>query len=140
MKLLLQRDPYGPKGTTGELSIDGGPRFCDTLERPRNDEPFPCIPAGTFPVVLHSSPHFGRLMPLLQNVPDRSDIEMHWGNYVTDSEGCILVGDTRGVLGDGEPFILNTREAFDRLFAAIEAAAEQGDLTIEIREAPPASS
>lgn len=123
MKLELQRDAQTAQGTTGQLLLDGAP-FCITLERPAAQfgDAHPCIPAGQYRVVLYHSPHFGRVMPLLADVPLRSGIEIHWGNYVRDFEGCIGVGLSRSTLPDGGPAIWNSRETFDKLFAAIEAA------------------
>ncbi len=78
-------------------------------------------------------------MPLLVGVPGRSGIEIHWGNYVRDFEGCIGVGTTRGTLPDGAPAIWNSRETFDKLFAEIDAlfarraAGQDEGCTIAIR-------
>jgi hypothetical protein len=122
VKLELARDRQTRQGTTGHLFVDGAP-FCVTLERPaaRFGDPQPCIPAGEYRVTLYQSPHFGRLMPLLEDVPGRSGIEIHWGNFVRDFEGCIGVGGTRGELPDGSPTIWNSRAAFDRLFDQLSA-------------------
>jgi len=121
------------------------------LERPaaRFGDPHPCIPAGEYRVTVYQSPHFGRLMPLVEDVPGRSGIEIHWGNFVRDFEGCIGVGATRGELPDGSPTIWNSRAAFDRLFgqlsAAIDAARpgdgdpQPGACTITIRDPQPAT-
>lgn len=135
MNLTLQRDPFTPKGTAGHLFVDGAP-FCVTLERPAATfaDPHPCIPAGEYRVVLYQSPHFGRRMPLLENVPGRSGIEIHWGNFVSDFKGCIGVGSTLTRLPDGSPAIWNTRVTFEKLFAAIKAA-EVGGCSIELRDA-----
>lgn len=144
MRLELVRDRQTRRGTTGHLFLgapdacvpdgqgadsatsvgNGSAPFCVTLERPaaRFGDPHPCIPAGKYRVVLYQSPHFGRLMPLLENVPDRSGIEIHWGNFVHDFEGCIGVGAWRGQMPDGSPTIWNSRATFDQLFPAIGAA------------------
>jgi hypothetical protein len=125
VKLDLSRDRQTRQGTTGHLFVDGVPFFV-TLERPaaRFGDPHPCIPAGEYRVTLYHSPHFGRLMPLLEDVPGRSGIEIHWGNFVRDFEGCIGLGGTRGELPDGSPTIWNSRAAFDRLFVQLSAAIE----------------
>jgi hypothetical protein len=127
VKLELQRDRQSEKGTTGRLFVDGAP-FCVTIERPAAQfgDAHPCIPAGEYRVVLYHSPHFGRLMPLLEGVPGRSGIEIHWGNFVSDFEGCIGVGSSRGDLPDGSPTIWNSRTTFDALFTAIQSAQSEG--------------
>lgn len=148
MKLVLVRDRQTRQGTTGHLFPDAhggaasGAPFCVTLERPAAcyDDPHPCIPAGEYGVAIYESPHFGRLMPLIEHVPNRAGIEIHWGNFVRDFESCIGVGASRGQMPDGSPTIWNSRATFDRLFAAIEAAfARRGDAqpescTIAIRD------
>jgi hypothetical protein len=138
MMLELQRDSQTAQGTTGRLFLDGA-QFCVTLERPpsRFGEEHPCIPAGAYRVVLCESAHFGRVMPLLVDVPGRSGIEIHWGNYVNDFKGCIGVGASRSTLPDGSPAIWNTRLTFDRLFAAIESAQSEG-CKILVRDPQPA--
>ncbi len=140
MKLELQRDRQSEKGTTGRLFVDGS-QFCFTLERPdaRFGDAHPCIPAGEYRVVLHHSPHFERLMPLLEDVPGRSDIEIHWGNFVSDFEGCIGVGSTRGELPDGSPSIRNSRTTFEELFSAIQLAQPQG-CAIAVHDPLPATA
>jgi hypothetical protein len=82
------------------------------------------IPAGTYPIEFNASPHFQRLMPLLDNVPNRTDVRIHWGNFPEQSEGCILVGTTE------EPDALDSSKvAFDKLFYKIVDAQ---DLSIQI--------
>jgi Steigviridae/Suoliviridae L,D-carboxypeptidase/transpeptidase len=135
VKLELQREMETAMGTTGRLFINGA-QFCMTLERPAAyfGDPHPCIPAGEYRVVLYHSLRFARLMPLLEDVPGRTGIEIHWGNFVCDFEGCIGVGSSRSNLQDGSPAIWNTHITFDELFAAIRAAQGEG-CTIDIRDA-----
>jgi Family of unknown function (DUF5675) len=168
MMLNLVRDRQTRQGTTGHLFLDapgarppgslaasdtasGGNEsapFCVTLERPaaRFGDAHPCIPAGEYGVVLYHSPHFGRLMPLLENVAGRSGIEIHWGNFVHDFEGCIGVGAWRGHMPDGSPTIWNSRATFDRFFSALETAfagpreSQAQVCTIAIRDPQPAIS
>lgn len=134
MRLELQRDLRTAKGTTGRLFVDEA-LFCFTLERAAaqfGDE-HPCIPAGEYRVVLYDSPHFGRVVPLLVDVPGRSGIEIHWGNFARDFRGCIGVGASLSTLPDGSPAIESTRATFDNLFAAIESAQATG-CTITIHD------
>jgi hypothetical protein len=46
-------------------------------------------PIGTYNVVLYKSPKFGYNVLLLQNVPNRSFIEVHKANKGNQLEGCI---------------------------------------------------
>jgi hypothetical protein len=88
------------------------------------------IPTGRFQLTMYNSPHFHRSVPLLVNVPGRSYILIHWGNYPENSDGCILVGETEDAkTGD----IYNSKTEFGKLFPAIEAAvaAEGAWISVE---------
>ena len=49
------------------------------------------IPALTYRLAVTQSPKFGRLLPVLQQVPGRSGIRIHRGTRPEHSKGCILV-------------------------------------------------
>ena len=49
------------------------------------------IPAGIYPLDLTWSPKFKKLLPLVQDVPDREGIRIHMGTKPEHSTGCILV-------------------------------------------------
>ena len=86
--ITLKRLDSTEHGVFGHLTM---PDFdCVTLER--HDINIPC---GTYPVELYDSPSRGYKVPMLKNVPNRSYIEIHSGNWETDSKGCILVGKCR---------------------------------------------
>jgi hypothetical protein len=87
-----------------------------------------CIPAGTYPVKIDFSPRFQRSMPRLFDVPGREGILIHWGNYVENTEGCILVGSSKSMIQGAvaEPAVWDSREMFDRLYREIEEAQTAG--------------
>ena len=60
--------------------------LCKTLE---NAEVL--IPALVYKVGVTKSPKFGRLLPILVQVPGRSGIRVHRGTRPEHSKGCILV-------------------------------------------------
>lgn len=67
---------------------------CFTLELPWKDNKrqVSCIPIGKYRAIKHYSPrHKSSLW--LQDVPNRSEILIHKGNYYTQLLGCILTGD-----------------------------------------------
>jgi hypothetical protein len=138
MRIIVQRDPPLPNGTTGRLSADGQ-EFCFTLEPAGKtsitDGPV-CIPAGDYPVKIDFSPRFQRLMPRLFDVPEREGILIHWGNYVENTEGCILVGSSKSMIQSAtpEPAVWDSRETFERLYREIEEAQAAGVL-LTIRDA-----
>ena len=48
------------------------------------------IPAGTYPLKRTYSYKFKKLLPILEDVPDREGIRIHRGTKPEHSEGCIL--------------------------------------------------
>jgi hypothetical protein len=101
---------------------------CVTIELPRIKIPYQinarsvdCIPEGTYPTEKYYSPTKG-LVFLLKNVPGRSEVEVHIGNYVAgldlDSEGCILVGKSfEDRNGDGFVDVIDSKKTMDELRA-----------------------
>ena len=125
MNLLVTRGAPIGAALPGEMTCDGV-RACYTLERAGVQ-----IPEGTYQVVLYNSPHFGREMPLLLNVPGRTFIELHTGNVPGASDGCIIVGQVQDP-STGELF--NSTPAFLALFQAIEGAVEHEGCTITVQQ------
>lgn len=84
----LTKSPTAP--TYGVLLCSDVPQ-CVTLELPAKDNQvdLSCILAGTYTVLDNQNP----LKPFrLQNVPGRTEVDMHAGNTVHDTLGCILLG------------------------------------------------
>lgn len=111
----MHRLTFSAESTQGSLDVDGV-FFCYSLE-PRRDQsqgkPY-CIPCGTYPLVMQWSERFQRITPRLQDVPDFNAVEIHPGNFPSDTEGCLLVGQTR------QPdFVGNSDLAFDALLSKI---------------------
>ena len=147
LKLLLSRDTVTENDTQGTLVVDGAPLTADnalrlqTLELPVIDGlPGSAIPKGIYPVVLAPSPKFlaagetdlwirkyANLIPHIIRIPTRTNILMHWGNDVRDTDGCVLVGMSRGV-----DWIGSSRHAFEMLWHTIEVPAQNEACEIEI--------
>lgn len=101
-RLFLRRFQQNDRGTFGGLFDDEHlyNRIMYTCERPDNgNEPMGCIPEGIYTVRPYNSPTKGHVF-LLFDVPDRSMIEIHKGNTIKDTEGCILPGMAMGMIGD----------------------------------------
>ena len=81
---LYRNQPQG-NSITGRLVINGR-WFCNTLERVGYQ-----IPALCYHITVTHSPKFKRLLPIVQNVPQRSGIRFHRGSKPEHSTGCILV-------------------------------------------------
>ena len=60
--------------------------ICDTLENADY-----LVPALIYRVAVTQSPKFKRLLPVLQQVPERSGIRFHRGSQPEHSKGCILI-------------------------------------------------
>jgi hypothetical protein len=82
-----------------------------------------CIPAGTYKVGAYFSPKHQRQVPLLENVPDFEYVEIHAGNYPSDTNGCLLLGDTVDADFVGESQIAVNR-FYDQFFAALNSGAD----------------
>ena len=85
MYIRLIRNEAKGNAITGRLVIDGR-WFCNTLERKGVE-----IPALCYHVAVTQSPRFKRLLPIVQNVPQRSGIRIHRGTEPEHSSGCVLV-------------------------------------------------
>ena len=85
--ITLIRQPAQSKAVPGTLSfeLDGKTRTFPSLE----NADF-LIPAGTYPVERTWSPKFKKLLPIIQNVPDREGIRIHRGTLPEHSHGCVL--------------------------------------------------
>jgi hypothetical protein len=153
MRLTLHRDPSGEKSTLGRLFIDG--EFeCFTLENPWKDNKrrISCIPEGEYEIKfrmegdwlkwsykrfpelhgtdLDGNPRRGTLE--LQDVPGRNYILIHWGNYPTDTQGCVLVGTGRGV-----DAVWRSQAAYKAFYPKIADPLSCGQrVTLEIKGAP----
>ena len=121
MKIEVKRLYKTENSTIGELTIDG--KFeCYTLEDKERNVKIKCetaIPKGTYKVIINQSNRFKKLMPLVLNVPNFEGIRIHPGNSNHDTEGCILVGQTRS-----KDYISKSRKAYEILFAKMKLAKE----------------
>lgn len=133
MKLLLVRDKQVGNGTPGTLYIDGVKHgfTLEDIARPIKVYGKTCIPKGTYKVIINMSNRFKKLMPLLLNVPGFEGIRIHAGNFSEDTEGCILVGNSRGLTPKGDPTVLSSRDSFDKLM--LKLSGYKGEITMEIR-------
>lgn len=132
MTLTLQRDDCTADRTFGTLSIDGVLQ-CQTLEPARTDldplEDHPAIPPGRYRVSIRFSVKFQTLLPCVNNVPGRTNIEIHAGNVVANTAGCILVGESR--LGHA---IVHSRDALGDLMRRLAPdLAANKDVFIDVR-------
>jgi|SRR6267154_1188210 len=117
MKLRLDPLAHSPRSTISRLFVNEVFE-CFVLEPP---DP---IPAGTYEIKLQPSARFHRPMPFLQNVPEHTGIEIHWGNTAEDTKDCLIVGQNTT-----PDFVGESVAAFNALFTKLE---ETNPITIEI--------
>ncbi len=97
MKLVLSRFREQNMQTIGLLNVvdNSGVSMCElkTLELLWRDNRIgiSCIPTGTYEIVKRWSLKYGHHF-LIKNVPGRSMVLIHSGNYKSQTRGCILVG------------------------------------------------
>ena len=108
--ITIIRDSFSTISTQGRLLFNGE-YVCETLEDTCRDKNHDgdlddagegkvygqtAIPSGIYKMTIIDSPHFKRKLFLLHGVKGYSAVEIHAGNWVSDSLGCILVGMERG--------------------------------------------
>jgi hypothetical protein len=110
--IKVVREKESSTATLGYMEINGK-RLCYTLELPWRDNAgsISRIPSGTYQGFLrYDKTDKWRIQ--LKNVPGRSGIQIHVGNYPTEIEGCILVGTG---IGNGGTSLTGSREAYSLL-------------------------
>ena len=129
MELQIKRTDFSEESTIGELSVNGVFE-CYTLEdkvRPVKIAGRTAIPSGRYEVIINFSQRFQKQLPLLLNVPNYEGVRIHSGNTAANTEGCILVGETKT-----DNFVGESRWAFNRLFEKLKVAAETEKIFLEI--------
>ena len=146
MRLVIFRGPSTDEGTFSTAILDdGGPSF-SWLELPeRGNTPGKSrIPTGTYRAYVRFSPHFECEVYALSGVPNRTNIEIHPGNWAGDASlgwysdlmGCMSPGHGFTIISPPEPgakmqrAVKGSRAAFQELMTRTGGAP----LDIEIRE------
>jgi hypothetical protein len=125
MLIKLIRNQSKGASITGRLVINGR-WFCNTLERVGYE-----IPALCYQIRVTKSPKFKRLLPVVQNVPQRTGIRFHRGTKPQHSTGCILVlGDN---INDKNNFNPTTKTTISTTFRPnqLPRSARENDLSLE---------
>lgn len=92
-----------------------------SLELPWRDNQrgISCIPEGVYDAILHDSPKFGKSI-WIQNVPNRSEILIHYANYVRELRGCIAVGRSHiDIDADGLKDVTSSRHTIKKIVAEL---------------------
>ena len=123
MKMLIARYIDTEKQTIGNgfllSDIDNFIKFeFRTLELPwkDNQNSISCIPCGDYKVIKRTSKKYGNHFHIL-DVPNRSYILIHNGNYNYQTKGCVLVGDDLAYLNvDNDIDVTNSKKTLKRLY------------------------
>jgi len=106
----VKRRFFTPTYTIGKFHDTTGKPMCDTLEDfdrdanrdgdlndPGEQKVYSqtCIPRGRYRVTMEMSPHFGRRLPYLHDVPGFTGILIHNGTNPGHTLGCVLVGENK---------------------------------------------
>lgn len=129
----IVRKWFTDKSTIGELVFDDFKCFTleDTVRLNQPKVPSQtAIPAGRYEVVISYSHRFGKLMPLLLDVPGFEGIRIHAGNKPDQTDGCLLVGKSYDPQVPDQ--ITESRAAFAGVFARIMDAVTKGKVFISI--------
>lgn len=135
MELKLEREEYTSKSTIGRLFVNGLYE-CHTLEdKDRMLEAngtkikgITAIPRGRYEVIINYSNRFQQYMPLLLNVPQFEGVRIHSGNTSENTEGCILVGNTKD-----KDFIGESRLAYQNLMKKLKSVEKREKIFITIK-------
>ena len=120
LKMIIKRTEFYDFQSLGEMAIYEGLEevfVCKTLEleedenRVRDD----CIPRGHYTVKKRYSEKFKHHFHI-QDVPNRSYILIHSGNYYSQILGSVLVGDSHCDLNkDGYKDVTNSKKTLQKL-------------------------
>lgn len=93
-RLTLLRYESGHDGTFGVL-LCGREWICHTLEPAVRDGSYrQALKAGNYPLTIDYSPKFRRQLPTI-SAAGRVGLRIHAGNRVSETSGCVLVGESR---------------------------------------------
>ena len=139
MLIQVQRIVDDGTSSVGALAVDGE-FLCYTLEDTRRKEKVAGktrIPKGTFEVKMRKD-----LTPLtkkyrkkydwfsyhleLQDVPDFQFVYIHIGNYHTNTDGCLLVGEYPSAYGETMA-VVNSTKVFEVLYKKVSEALLHGE-------------
>ena len=138
MEVMIIREIFSDQYTHGRLYINNVFE-CYTLEdtdrhleiditkKIKGKSAIPLPDAGGYNVEITKSFRFGRMMPLVEDVPGFSGIRIHSGNTSEDTDGCILVGNARG-----NDRVLDSRSAYSKLFAKLTNALKAEKVRLRI--------
>lgn len=116
----LKRSIIANTATLGTLYNERGLEIAKTLELPffNNINDLSCIPFGEYKCKKDNTGKY-KYWKIL-DVDGRQAVEFHNGNYVTDSEGCILLGQSWAIMSNAktnqmELSVTSSKDTFKRI-------------------------
>lgn len=147
MSVTIRRLKDDGKASLGALFLDNE-WTCDTLEdtfRPIKKMHETRIPAGRYRLELKPVGHSRfdesaramlgdghKGMIRFVDVPGFSEILLHWGNFHTNTSGCVLVGIGTGLDDKGNFMIKRSRDAYKLVYPKIASAIEAGEVWCDV--------
>lgn len=137
MDLVLKRTKFEKDGIFSELLLNDGSFFCYTLEHAYGNQDetvfVPKIYNGIFKCVrgihqLEKSPRPFETFEITE-VAGHTNILFHTGNFNTDSEGCVLVGESILTNKNGLSMLADSRLTFDR-FMRLQSQVNEFSLLV----------
>lgn len=127
MNLKLTRTLFSSQGIFGFLSDESGKKLFNTLEHSYGGKTK--IPEGSFTCVrgkhrLHGMTHNFETFEVT-GVEGHDGLLFHWGNYNSDSQGCVLIGTDLG-----KNMITKSLQAFAK-FMMLQEGIDSFPLIIE---------
>ncbi|HHF3043506.1 MULTISPECIES: DUF5675 family protein [Vibrio] len=118
-KLNLNCTKQMRETTLGKLTIEGVSKSWFVLEsagpESMTEGSDKRIKAGTYKLLSYSSPRYPNVYEL-QNVPGRSFILIHAGNYHQDTLGCLMPGKTWGKVAKSHYYVGSSKLALKEIF------------------------
>ncbi|HFQ5008869.1 TPA: DUF5675 family protein [Vibrio vulnificus] len=125
--LNLRRIKQHGETTLGKLTIEGVDKSWFVLEPGGPDSIVEGsdkrISAGTYQMKPFDGGTYKNVYEL-KNVPGRTYILMHSGNYHENTEGCLMPGKSWGVMSDSHYYVNNSKVALSEIFSEIRKYKE----------------
>lgn len=125
MKIIITRTVSNRQCVFGKLQVLNSTGVvlyeCYTLELPnlKNKARISCIPAGVYKAAVYKSLKNGVCIQLF-SVPGRSYIQIHAGNRIADTLGCVLVGEHYRMFNPEHAYeLINSRIALTAILKAV---------------------
>lgn len=134
--IKVERFLHHPDCEIGRVYVDGV-FFCFSIEdaaRTTKIHGETCIPLGKYSLSTRWSPKLSPIynhdMIWLKNVPGFEFILIHWGNTISDTEGCLIVGNKIGILNKKDA-VLDSKATYLKLYKKVIDKIKSGGQFIE---------